>query len=85
MFPRIVTFAVLALPALVAFAEPIPQPAPAVYERQDLSSIINGATSVLGGATSVFGDATSGAVSVFTEATGQYFPRTVYIMLKCLF
>jgi hypothetical protein len=77
MFSRIVTFAVLALPALVAFAEPIPQPNPAVYERQALSDVVNGATSVLNGATSVFGDVTGGAVSVFTQATGQYFPRTV--------
>jgi hypothetical protein len=66
MFSRILTFTVLALPALVAFAEPIPQPTPAIYERQDISSLLNGATSV-------FGDVTGGAVSVFTQATGQYF------------
>jgi hypothetical protein len=73
MFARLAVVSVLALQAMVAFAEPIPAPtaAPEVVERGLLDDLTSGAASVFGQFTSGGGDVAS---FVTSECRNPNFP-----------
>lgn len=75
MFSRLFTVALLALPALVVLAEPIPAAAPAPAPTSPPEFRRDIFDDIASGANEVFGDITSGANGIYSFVTSEYSMR----------